>query len=129
MTDDIQQKSVRPSYAYYKEELGSKFYRYESITVWSSSSYTAPQADPAAGLALIAAGTVTALYTIVGAVFWTRYSRTRFQNMAKWKLTLLWPFLYMFNAKFRAEFNCAVTGKRKPGCGSDDVSHASRANL
>lgn len=118
-------------YRYESNRHGS--YRYESVMLWSScetrpcAQYTEQQSASGGGMALVCGGAVAALYPILGAIFWGRYSATCFEDMAKWQLTLLWPFLYLCNSKFRKEFNSVF--QDKPNDGSDNVGQVSEAGL
>lgn len=108
------------------QDEGNGFYYYESVTVWSSSNGYSKQGPPGASLALIAAGTISAIYAVIGTAFWKQFPATRFHATAKWRLTLLWPLLYIFSPKFRIELRNAVTGVHKPG--SDNMHHNTEAS-
>lgn len=119
------QQATGHSSIYRHESSRHGIYRYESVMLWSSyethpcAQYTEQQSASGGGEALLCGGALAAMYPILGAIFWRRYASTCFEDMAKWQLTLLWPFLYLFNRKFRKEFNSVF--RRKPDSGTDNV--------
>jgi len=96
-----------------------KSYYSESVTVYGGggggdlSSLQPYNSSSASSIALPALFWIATVTYVAGlAAFYAAFDKTSFKTENRVAFALLWPFLFMFNDKYRNEFKTAVQNKR-----------------
>lgn len=96
------------------ENAHSKTYFSESVTIMRPGSSIRRGSQPGMGhIGLIAAGIAAVSWYQGTKRFLNMYQYSTFSDDYKWKLALVWPFLFFTSPKFRHEWENAVARKRE----------------